>query len=161
MCRKHLLGEHVEMHMFAASLRDGKSITGFQRDGLVDVANIKQRHDELAAELRERGFDHASPMLQEPVSQYFHPHPIIATVNIVTNILELARRCPDCREGLWARYGVLKPDLTHGGDAIKLSIESGLWHYQLNGVLDPEGHVKRDVCITKLEKARRAMKEAA
>ena len=29
MCRKHLLGEHVEIHMAVASLRLGKSVDGF------------------------------------------------------------------------------------------------------------------------------------
>ena len=29
MCRKHLLGEHVELHMLLGSLRRGKNIEGF------------------------------------------------------------------------------------------------------------------------------------
>ena len=28
MCRKHLLGEHVELHMLLGSMRRGKSIEG-------------------------------------------------------------------------------------------------------------------------------------
>ena len=35
MCRKHLLGEHVELHMIAACLRLGKSIRGYVETGLI------------------------------------------------------------------------------------------------------------------------------
>ena len=56
MCRKHLLGEHVELHMLLGSLRRGKSIEGFLSGGLVDPQCIFARHQELVAEMTRRGF---------------------------------------------------------------------------------------------------------
>ena len=51
MCRKHLLGEHVELHMLLGSLRRGKNIEGFLSGGLVDPQSIFARHEELVAEI--------------------------------------------------------------------------------------------------------------
>lgn len=90
MCRKHLLGEHVEMHMFAGSILKNKSIQGYLDKGLVEVHRIAQRHDELAAEMERRGFRHCSPMIDDC------PSFKAGSVDPQANLLELARRCPDC-----------------------------------------------------------------
>ena len=44
MCRKHLLGEHVELHMLLGSLRRGKNIDGFLAGKLVDPRRMFRRH---------------------------------------------------------------------------------------------------------------------
>ena len=44
MCRKHLLGEHVEIHMLAGSLLKGRSIGGFLADGLLEPQSMRARH---------------------------------------------------------------------------------------------------------------------
>ena len=62
MCRQHLLGEHVEMHMFVGIIIKGTSLEGYIRGGLVEVHNIRKRHDELVAEMEKRGFKHHSPI---------------------------------------------------------------------------------------------------
>ena len=62
MCRKHLLGEHVEMHMFLSALTSGKKLDGYVRSGFVEIHNIKRRHNELAQEMVRRGYRHNSPM---------------------------------------------------------------------------------------------------
>lgn len=90
MCRKHLLGEHVEMHMFAGAIAKGKSIAGFIENGLVDTAKIAMRHDALAAEMKRRGYQHKSPLKQPNVGVYW-------SVDQAANVTELARRCEDCR----------------------------------------------------------------
>ena len=43
MCRQHLLGEHVEMHMVVGSINRGKSITGYTSNGLLDTRHIQHR----------------------------------------------------------------------------------------------------------------------
>jgi len=58
LCRKHLLGEHVECHMFLGSLAKNISLKGYIEKGLVEVHNIIKRHDELAIELGSRGYQH-------------------------------------------------------------------------------------------------------
>jgi hypothetical protein len=89
MCRKHLLGEHVEIHMAVASLRLGKSLQGFLDKGLLELGSLRSRHDELVVELLRRGYRHHSPL--GPV-----PRRSDGKVDRPANALELARRCPDC-----------------------------------------------------------------
>ncbi len=89
MCRKHLLGEHVEIHMVVASLRLGKSVAGFLEKGLLELHSLRQRHDELVAEMLRRGYRHNSPL--GPV-----PRRKGGKIDRRANRLELARRCPEC-----------------------------------------------------------------
>ena len=60
MCRKHLLGEHVELHMLLGSMRRGKNMDGFLSGGLVDPQQLFTRHEELVTEMTRRGFKHTS-----------------------------------------------------------------------------------------------------
>ncbi len=66
MCRKHLLGEHVEMHMFLGALTLGKKLDGYICSGFVEIHNIKGRHDELVREMVRRGYRHNSPIVDSP-----------------------------------------------------------------------------------------------
>ncbi len=90
MCRKHLLGEHVEIHMAVATLRLGKSVAGFLEKGLLELHSLRQRHDELVVEMRRRGYRHLSPL--GPV-----PHRKGGKIDRHANQQELTRRCPDCQ----------------------------------------------------------------
>ena len=91
LCRKHLLGEHVEMHMFVGSIRKGNSINGYVSSGLVHVPSIASRHDALASELTRRGMSHRSPLLP-------FESPDIGGIDVWANLAELCQRCPDCCE---------------------------------------------------------------
>jgi hypothetical protein len=93
MCRQHLLGEHVECHMFRGSLLKGKSLGGFLEAGLLDSRQLSQRHDGLAAEMERRGYRHASPLLSD-----FDADGAAGDVNAATAMHELASRCESCRE---------------------------------------------------------------
>jgi hypothetical protein len=90
MCDRHLLGEHVEMHMFVGCLRHRKSIQGYIARGLVEVHNIVRRHDRLVREMTRRGFAHASPLRCSRLYRDGH-------IDLAANIRDLARRCPRCR----------------------------------------------------------------
>jgi hypothetical protein len=96
MCRKHLLGEHVEIHMLAASLRLRKSLDGFIQKGLLELGSLRRRHLELAAEMISRGYSHHSPLGRVPKCAG-------GKVNRRRSRRELAARCPDCRELLQKR----------------------------------------------------------
>lgn len=61
MCRQHLLGEHVELHMIV-SINKGKNMEGFYTKGLVDTDQLVSRHETLVAEMKVRGMKHLSPM---------------------------------------------------------------------------------------------------
>jgi len=54
MCRQHLLGEHVEIHMFVGTLSRGKSVKGYLEKGLLEVHNLYWRHEELVEEIKTK-----------------------------------------------------------------------------------------------------------
>ena len=91
LCRKHLLGEHVEMHMFAGTIKKGISIAGYLENGLVDPSTILARHEVLAKEMVKRGYNHNSPL----------DFPLIlesAIVDVEANRDDLRTRCPECKK---------------------------------------------------------------
>lgn len=89
MCRKHLLGEHAELHMFVGTIRKGVSLAGYVSRGLVDTSKIVSRHEALAKELLDRGYNHVSPMVHVDTLG-------IGQVDVENSLRELTRRCPDC-----------------------------------------------------------------
>lgn len=91
LCRRHLLGEHVELHMLVGTLRRGISIQGYLDNGLVDTSWIWLRHDELVAEMENRGMNHTSPLAHVKVEP-------AGCVDLEANLKELAKRCHRCRE---------------------------------------------------------------
>ena len=91
MCRKHLLGEHVEMHMAVGSIRRNKSISGYTDNGLLDTSKIKERHDALVIEMRARGYKHYSIMLYDDVLND-------GSVDADDNLIALCARCAECSE---------------------------------------------------------------
>lgn len=97
LCRKHLMGEHVECHMAMASLKNGRSVKGFIIKGLLEPQNLCSRHDELAKEINRRGYKHNSALVESvsdaPVGKVF----------IFKSMIDLLNRCPDCSK----RFSIL------------------------------------------------------
>ena len=93
LCNKHLLGEHVEMHMFAGSIKKGNSIKGYIETGLVEVHNIKKRHDEIAKEMLRRGMNHQSPLKIPKLRKQ-------GKVCKKRSKKDLIKRCKICRKNL-------------------------------------------------------------
>ena len=90
MCRQHLLGEHLEMHMFASCVRGNKKLSGYITSGLVEIHNIQKRHDELVIEMKSRGYQHKTPLdfAGEPLGRVDGEH----------NVTVLYHRCKNCKE---------------------------------------------------------------
>lgn len=91
MCRKHLLGEHVELHMFVGTLKKGISVHGYLADNLMEPESLYTRHEVLVAEMESRGYNHKSPLEQVPT-------PLARPINKQAALAELLRRCPECAE---------------------------------------------------------------
>lgn len=72
MCREHLLGEHLEMHMFLGSIKKGINLKGYIDGNMVEVHNIKYRHDELVREMNKRGYKHQTEMEDYPFKRIGH-----------------------------------------------------------------------------------------
>ena len=91
MCRQHLLGEHVEMHMFVGTINLGKSIDGYVRGGLVETSLITQRHADLATEMVRRGMNHRSELPDYQILPR-------GRLNRPANLIDLSSRCAACAQ---------------------------------------------------------------
>ena len=91
LCRQHLLGEHVEHHMFVGSISRGKSVEGFLRDGLLEPKTLSTRHSQLVNEMTRRGYNHKSPLTDVDIS-----HLPDGKIDIDRNIEDLRNRCEEC-----------------------------------------------------------------
>ena len=91
LCRKHLLGEHVEHHMFMGAINKGISVEGYLRDGLLEPRTLHKRHGELATEMERRGYNHRSPLQDVDLS-----HLRDGKISIERSIADLQERCPEC-----------------------------------------------------------------
>ena len=94
LCSQHLLGEHVEMHMFVGTLNKGSSVTGYLEKGLVELDKIRDRHDELVVEMKNRGMEHQSPLPEYQLREVV----CIKPVDSIANEKELSSRCIACRK---------------------------------------------------------------
>jgi hypothetical protein len=109
MCRQHLLGEHVEMHMFAGSLVKGISMKGYIDNGLLDLPLLKMRHDELVHEMTERGYNHRSPLTDDYIKDHVYSHAKVP--DFEHNVKDLAGRCVECAD-LMKEAGLITQCLT-------------------------------------------------
>jgi len=94
LCNQHLLGEHLEMHMFAGCIKKGIKLNGYYNKKLVCTNLIKKRHDDLAIEMISRDMKHNSPIAEMDFFKDFK----FGEIDIEANISELKRRCPKCKE---------------------------------------------------------------
>lgn len=91
LCKKHLCGEHFELHKFRHNFLNGHSIAG--RKGQIEPASMAKRHEALAAEMLRRGYKHESPYEQPNLSRYDLDG---FTVDVNVSIADLRERCPEC-----------------------------------------------------------------
>jgi len=62
MCNQHLLGEHVEIHMFVGSILKQKSLNGYIKNNLLEPTSLIMRHEELITEMMNRNMNHKSAL---------------------------------------------------------------------------------------------------
>lgn len=91
LCRKHLLGEHGELHKHRHNFVKKHSMTG--RVGQIEPKSMQKRHDELAREMLNRGYKHQSPFSQPDIS--YLPD---MEVDRNSAIVDLITRCSDCKK---------------------------------------------------------------
>ena len=96
LCRKHLLGEHGEIHKFRHNFVKKHSISGRVSPVVqIEPESMKTRHDELADEIIRRGMNHKSPY-ELPDLSYLPDWDRYAMVDPVTSWNDLKNRCPHC-----------------------------------------------------------------
>lgn len=116
MCRRHLLGEHVECHMFLGTIKKGKNIQGYLDRGLFDPGLLQERHDDLAAEINSRGYNHKSPIILTEENYYNQLSEEIRKARFVDreqSLKDLLDRCLECRKGYEERYGTYREEITY------------------------------------------------
>jgi len=101
LCLRHLLGEHVECHMFAGTIKKGISVQGYIANGLLNMGDVGTRHNELANELIARGYKHNSPI------HYFPFCRNINSVDIEESYRELIKRCDECKSRISADFQIV------------------------------------------------------
>lgn len=98
LCRKHLLGEHGEIHKHKHNFVKRHSIAKRVSPVVqVEPLAMQARHDALAAEMARRGYTHASPY-EQPDLSYLPLEHRSAVVDTQAAMLDLFARCPECRE---------------------------------------------------------------
>lgn len=97
LCRKHLLGEHVECHMFLGSMRTKMKLDGYIDNNLFEVDQLFYRHLELSQEMEDRGYKHKSPL---NLGIYVERRKLYKNVKIdmEQSLNDLINRCPECRK---------------------------------------------------------------
>jgi hypothetical protein len=101
MCRNHLFGEHLEIHMFLGTLREKKSIQGYLKNNCCEPKAFKERHDSLVSEMRNRKwFGHKTPVENINCECVFNlpQEQQDWKVNNERSLDDLISRCPKCKE---------------------------------------------------------------
>lgn len=98
LCRQHLLGEHSEIHKWMPILAKGYKQDGrFKPIAYIQLIGIKERHDELAEEMLDRGYNHKSPLVNVPDFKSLYPKWYYTRVDIEVSYHTLIKRCSGCR----------------------------------------------------------------
>lgn len=97
MCRRHLLGEHGELHSFIQSWRKHRKIDRRITGNAIEPNSYKKRHDELAAEMIRRGMRHCSE-IEQPDFSYLPVWQKDFKVDRKKSLNLLLERCPECRK---------------------------------------------------------------
>jgi hypothetical protein len=96
LCRKHLLGEHVETHMFVGAFNKGTKAGRFASENLLEFKSLRSRHDELAREMERRGYSHTSPLPRLLACRQITKEEREVRIDRKAAGTELIRRCPEC-----------------------------------------------------------------
>ena len=101
LCRKHLLGEHGEIHKHIPSFRKGHKIDGrFEPVIQIQLNALEARHDALADEMLKRGYNHQSPLKDVPDLALTYPQHYGKVVDVNVSLMDLIDRCPECCNNL-------------------------------------------------------------
>ena len=96
MCKKHLLGEHGELHKFMHNWEKRHKIDGRLAGNAMEPLSYKARHDALADEMLARNYSHKSP-LEQPDFSYLPVEQQLSKVDVAAAYELLVGRCEDCK----------------------------------------------------------------
>jgi len=103
MCRRHLLGEHVELHMPVITINKGHHVKGYLANNCLKPGAIIKRHDALVNEMNRRGYNHSSE-LPEPILSVLSDADKKTCVDKEKSLVDLLDRGDECKK----RYAMEK-----------------------------------------------------
>ena len=101
LCRKHLLGMHLELHMFVGHMKAKRKITGFLKNNCLEPKILKEQHDIIKNELIRRNYKHRTPMTCEDVNialKYLTYCELEHKIDKDRSLSTLINRCEECRK---------------------------------------------------------------
>lgn len=107
LCRRHLIAEHHETHVFAGKLAKGTKVTGYLDANLLEPAALEDRHDALVAEMIARGYNHGSPLDPDKVRAGRARLTNAETATVIDREkvkADLHGRCSECAELYRLKY---------------------------------------------------------
>ncbi|MFW6046456.1 MAG: pyrimidine dimer DNA glycosylase/endonuclease V [Candidatus Woesearchaeota archaeon] len=96
MCRKHLIAEHNECHMFIGAINKDKKLNGYIKNDCLEPLSIKSRHDDLVNEMKNRGYNHKTPIEQPNSFPQLNEDQINHKINSYRSLNILLNRCKEC-----------------------------------------------------------------
>lgn len=97
LCKKHLLGEHGEIHKHRHNFVKRHSISKRIQLNQIEPSSMFSRHEELAFEMLKRGYNHQSPYSMPDIS-YLPANEMNYKVDVNSSYQDLITRCPDCNK---------------------------------------------------------------
>ena len=98
LCRKHLLGQHSEIHKFKPTFEKKISIKGRIFPIVqIEPQSMKISHDELVEEMIRRDYNHNSPY-ELPDLSYLPDNQRYTKADIGYNFADLFDRCEECKQ---------------------------------------------------------------
>lgn len=108
LCDRHLLGEHVEHHMFVGTINKKIRIDGYIANNLIEPHSLEDRHMELVVEMQRRNMNHKSdlPYINRSYIPEKYQNHLIDRKSALDDLLS---RCPDCKR----RYDEIANNCKH------------------------------------------------
>lgn len=103
LCRKHLMGEHLEHHMFVGHIKKKKGVCGYLKNNCFEPRALFLRHQQLAEQMLIRGYQHKSELPECDIS-YLTTEQQCCKIDVEMSLKDLLSRCPECRK----RYETIK-----------------------------------------------------
>lgn len=99
LCRQHLLGEHLEIHMFVGAINKGMRLIGYIDNNLFELDSLEIRHSELVEEMLRRGYKHKSSLPTIRIKWNDNVTRIISKYKIDRDesLKDLLSRCKECK----------------------------------------------------------------
>ena len=93
LCDRHLLKEHMDIHMFKRALDLKVDICQEIKEGKIETHNLIKRHNELMVEIEARGYIHNTPIGKGEYKEQ-------GKVDKTKVVAYLAIFCEDCKKRL-------------------------------------------------------------